>query len=176
MKRKQLALLAALASASLTAAALRASPPVVAIMTEASQDPAASHGIVKLREALVAGGFRVAEFSNNLQPDVVVLTGVGRGGEAARLLRESNTRLPAAAEALVVRRLANYRGRPALVLYGADARGLMYAALDVAARVSPVSRTSDPLPGFPRVRNGHAVRRHQMGPAPVSASDAIRRL
>jgi hypothetical protein len=138
-------LLVALASASLTAAALRASPPVVAIMTEPSLDPAASHGIVKLREALAAGGFRVAEFSSNVQPDVVVLTGVGRGGEAGRILRESNTRLPAAAEALVVRRFANYRGRPALVLYGADARGLMYAALDVATRVVPVSRTRDPF-------------------------------
>ena len=139
------ALLVALASASLTAAALRASPPVVAIMTEASQDPVASHGIVKLREALVAGGFRVAEFSNNLQPDVVVLTGVGRGGEAARLLRESNTRLPAAAEALVVRRLANYRGRPAVGALWGGCAAIMYAALDVAARVSPVSRTSDPF-------------------------------
>jgi len=139
------ALLVALASASLTAAALRGSPPVVAIMIEPSLDPAASHGIVKLREALAAGGFRVADFSSHLQPDVVVVTGVGRGGEAARLLGESNTRLPAAAEALVVRRLANYRGRPALVLYGADARGLMYAALDVAARVSPAARTSDPF-------------------------------
>ena len=76
------ALLVALASASLTGAALRASPPVVAIMTEPSLDPVASHGIVKLREALAAGGFRIAEFSNTLQPDVVVLTGVGRGGEA----------------------------------------------------------------------------------------------
>ena len=114
-------------------------------MTEPSLNPVASFGIVKLREALVAGGFRIAELSSTLQPDVVVLAGVGRGGEAGRLLRESTTRLPAAAEALVVRRLANYRGRPALVLYGADARGLMYTALDVAALVSPASRTGDPF-------------------------------
>ena len=139
------ALLAALAAASLTGAAPRTLPPVVAIMIEPSLDPVASHGIVKLREALAAGGFRVAEFSSNLHPEVVVLAGVGRGTEAARILAESKTRLPAAAEALVVRRSAKYHGRPALVLYGADARGLMYAALDVAARVSPVSRTSDPF-------------------------------
>ena len=142
---RSFALLAALAAASLTGASLRASPPVVAIVTEPSLAPAASHGIAKLREALAAGGFLVAESSSNLHPDVVVLAGVGGGGEAARLLRNSSTRVPPSAEALVVRRVANYRGRSALVLYGSDARGLMYAALDVAARVAPVSRTSDPF-------------------------------
>jgi len=139
-------------------------------MTEPSLDPAASHGILKLREALAAGGFRVAEFSNQLQPDVVVLTGVSRGGEAARILRESATPLPSAAEALVVRRSANYRGRPALVLYGADARGLMYAALDVAARVSPVARTSDP---FENVRE--AAEEPFLAERGVSEGVAIRR-
>ena len=42
------ALLVALASASLTAAALRTSPPVVAVVTEPSLDPAASYGMEEL--------------------------------------------------------------------------------------------------------------------------------
>ena len=72
------------------------------------------------------GAFPTAELSNTLQPDVIVLAGAGHSSEAARILRQSTTPVSAAAEALVVRRVANYRGRPALVLYGADARGLMY--------------------------------------------------
>ena len=49
-------------------------------------------------------------------------------------LREWKAPLPDGAEALTVWR-GNYQGKPAVILCGADARGLMYAALDVADRV-----------------------------------------
>jgi hypothetical protein len=49
----------------------------LAIVTEPSLDPAASHGIAKLREALAAGGF-CKQNSSNLQADVVVANGPRR--------------------------------------------------------------------------------------------------
>ena len=143
------ALLAALASASLASAVLPAAAPTVAIITDAAQQEPALHGVAKLRDALAARGFRPADVSNTVQSDFIVVTGVGDRSEAARVLGHSTAPVSSAAEALVVRRVANYRGRPALVLYGSDARGLMYAALDVAARVAPVSRSRDPFENVP---------------------------
>jgi hypothetical protein len=65
----------------------------------------------------------------------VVFAGTAQtNGPAARALRDGNATLPSASESLVVRQLT-IRGRPALILCGADDRGLMYALLDVADRV-----------------------------------------
>jgi hypothetical protein len=50
----------------------------------------------------------------------------------------------AAAESLSVRR-SNTEGRPAVALCGSDSRGLMYAALDTAARVGWAADQADPL-------------------------------
>ena len=63
----------------------------------------------------------------------VVLAGLaGSGGPAANALRAAGVALPTKAEGLVIRRLT-LNGKPALVLCGADSRGLMYAALEAAA-------------------------------------------
>ena len=62
---------------------------------------------------------------------------------AGRILQDAHTPLPSAAEALVVKNLI-LRGQPALVLCGTDDRGLMYAALDAADRVSWAAAAGQP--------------------------------
>jgi len=60
------------------------------------------------------------------------------------MLRETGGVVPSAAEALAVRKTA-WRGKPMLILCGADDRGLMYAALDTAERVGWSTKSSDPF-------------------------------
>ena len=146
MKLRMLAIV--LCAAALTSARLPASARVVAIATDAALDAPATYGIGKLRQALAARGFRVEERSPGVDADFVVVAGAARDGEAARMLQQVHVPLPARPESLIVRRVAG--GKPALVLYGADARGLMYAALDVADRIGRGSGTTDP---FERVRD-----------------------
>lgn len=125
-----------------------ASFPVVAIVAPPTLDAPARYGMAKLRDALAARGFRLATLPSPTPPDFLIIAGTTADCEAGRLVHERNAPVPAGPEALVIRRL-QYHGRPALVLYGSDARGLMYAALDAAEHVASASRASDP---FERVR------------------------
>jgi hypothetical protein len=137
-KRKAMTI-AALALASLASPLTASHQPVartvVEIVISPAQEPPAVHGIRTLRAALEARGFRVTERSAD-EPDAkfVILAGTSADCEAARVLKESGIAVPSTPEALVIRR-APYHGRSGLVLSGSDARGLMYAALDVAERV-----------------------------------------
>jgi hypothetical protein len=63
---------------------------------------------------------------------------------AAHMLKVLNAPLPEGPEALVIRR-TEVEGKPAVILCGSDARGLMYAALDVADRVSWNNATGGPF-------------------------------
>ena len=81
--------------------------------------------------------------------DELIIVGTSiAGGPAARALRESKIPLPSAAEALLIKRLT-VRGKPAIVLCGADDRGLMYAILDAVQRVG---WTSNPAAPFTAIR------------------------
>jgi hypothetical protein len=124
---------------------LTASSPIVGLVEPSAQEGPARYGMERLREALAARGFRVASVSSRIRPDFVVVAGTTADCEAGRLLREANASVPTVPEALVIRRLRQYHDRPALVLYGSDARGLMYAALDVAEHVARASSESDPF-------------------------------
>jgi hypothetical protein len=92
----------------------------VAIVTEGPIDPPARHGLTKLDQALRARGFDVVNSAKPVKADYFVFAG---------------TNAPLGAEALTIRR-ENRQGRPVVRLTGGDARGLMYAALDTADRVS----------------------------------------
>ena len=130
--------------AALNLAHLPRSAPLVVIAADAKLDQPGIHGLAKLRDALAARGFRVLERADDKQADFVIVAGVGRDSEAAWLLKPA-VAPPTAPEALVVRRLAAIHGKPGLVLYGADARGLMYAALDAADRIARRSDAHDPF-------------------------------
>ncbi|MEO8594975.1 MAG: hypothetical protein ABI759_16770 [Candidatus Solibacter sp.] len=110
----------------------------VTVITDSGLDATARHGIGKLTEALRAKGITVAEGAGETQAaDVVVLAGLaGARGAAAAALSGASAPVPSGAEALTIRTGIRYQGKPAIVLAGSDGTGLMYAALDLADRVS----------------------------------------
>jgi len=102
----------------------------VVILAPPALAPEARHGLEVLEQSLRARGFAVASAG---PAEYFVLAGTGSAAGAAGEVLGS---LPQPrAEGLVIRSSA-YRGKPAVVLYGSDGRGLMYAALDTAERVS----------------------------------------
>ncbi len=110
----------------------------VTVVTDPALGPPARYGLAKLEAALRAKGVAVhgAQRLSAAQSDIVVLAGLcSSGGPAAAALKVENVRCPETPESLVIRR-TEARGRPALLLCGSDARGLMYAALDTARRVA----------------------------------------
>ncbi len=100
--------------------------PAIALIIDGSFTGPARHGLEALREALRDRGFDIVGAAAP-RTDTVVIVGL-RGGIAENTLREWGGALPGAAEALAVRR-GTYRGRPAVVLCGADERGLMFVGL-----------------------------------------------
>lgn len=108
----------------------------VAIVSDGAMLPPARHGIARLQEVLRARGLEVVDGSRAASAEFVVLTGACSGiGAAAKALTDLKVVAPEGAEALAIRRNARHLGKPAVALCGADARGLMYAALDTAERI-----------------------------------------
>jgi len=103
-----------------------AAGPRVTVSADRDLPPAARYGLDRLEQALAKSGGT---------GEVLVFAGIGASGPAAAELTRLHTNPPAAREALVIRK-TQIQGKPALVLAGGDARGLMYAALDAAERVS----------------------------------------
>jgi hypothetical protein len=109
-----------------------------AIVVDESLPPPARHGLARLQEMLRTKGLSVKVLASPIgaSTDFVVLMGLSSAkGAAASALKELSVPLPRGQEALVVRR-AEVGGKPGLVLCASDARGLMYAALDAADRIS----------------------------------------
>jgi hypothetical protein len=131
-------------SAPLTFAA--AGPMVSLVISEDAAKPV-QHGLRKLREALLAKGTIVEDTSSLQKSDgkAVVVVGLASGvGEAARLVVELKLSPPNEPESLLIRRF-NRDGKTVLLLVGADARGLMYALLDVADRVGWANSAEQPF-------------------------------
>jgi hypothetical protein len=103
----------------------------VALVTEGEIAPPARHGLAKLRDALRAKGFDIAETAAHA--DYVIFAGTGIG--ASDTLQQWKAPAPAGREALTIWR-GRYLGKPAIALSGGDASGLMYAALDTADRIA----------------------------------------
>lgn len=101
----------------------------VAIVTRGQLAPPAAYGIGKLETALRAKGVEMVEASAAKIADTVVVASADLGDGP---------------ESLAIRR-GTYQGRPAVLLRGGDARGLMYAALDVADRAGWTASGGDPF-------------------------------
>lgn len=131
------------------------------IVLDASPGRAAQHGVTTLVTALRDGGWttQLAGDADRVTDDVLVLAGTTADhGPAARALSAANIPLPTVPEALVVHKLP-IRGRPAVVICGADDRGLMYALLDAADRVRATpGATGDPLAQLADVAEAPFVR------------------
>lgn len=93
---------------------------VVALLTPAKMSGPAAHGVARIRAALTTRGFRVIDATRDTDADIYV-----------RLAIDPVVGCP---ESLSITR-ATIHGRPAVELRGADATGLMYAALDTADRI-----------------------------------------
>jgi hypothetical protein len=119
----------------------------VGIVVDARLDGCAEHGLVSLEEALRKQDLAV-QWLTQVAPartDFLIFAGLTSGrGPAAHMLKVLNAPLPEGPDALVVRR-TDVEGKPAVILCGSDARGLMYAALDVADRVSWSDGTGGPF-------------------------------
>jgi hypothetical protein len=116
--------------------------PSVALLAEGRLEPPATHGLAQLEAVLRQKGCTV---TRSTPADFVIVAGLG----------------PASREALSIRR-ATRGGKPAVILRGGDARGLMYAALDTADRIS---WSTDPAQPFAHVRD--------QSEAPATAERAV---
>lgn len=117
----------------------------IVVLSDAGNSATARHGVSKLEDTLRARGITVSESAADVSnADAVVLAGISGGnGPAATAL--GNEASPSGAESLAVRVGTSYQKKPAIVLCGGDGAGLMYAALDLAQRVSWTKPGSDPF-------------------------------
>ncbi len=135
----------ALTLLALAGSAARGAARVV-LLTSGRLDAPAEYGLEKLRESLRANGLSVERATDDAigEADFVVLAGPASDSRIARTLAAIRAPLPQGPQALVIRR-TKLEGKPALILCGSDARGLMYAALETADRVSWSSKPRDPF-------------------------------
>ncbi len=123
-----------LASAPLASAAL--APRVSLVVGDSTAKPV-QHGMGKLKLALQQKGIALAVTASvrAANGDAVVVAGLTSGSSAAaRLISELGRTPPTAPESLLIRKFKR-DGKTVVLVAGADARGLMYALLDVADRV-----------------------------------------
>jgi len=109
----------------------------VGIVIDALPDRPAEYGLTVLEESLRKRDLSVQrlEQAATAGSDFLVFAGLSSNhGIAAQMLEDLDMPQPQGPEALMVRR-RQVQGKPAVILCGSDARGLMYAALDVAERV-----------------------------------------
>ncbi len=116
----------------------------VALVVDGQLDAPAEHGLGALAESLRAKGVPVERGAAAAGADFVVLAGPSSSARVADVLKAAKVPLPEGPQALAIRR-TRFQGKPAVVLCGSDARGLMYAALDTADRVSWSSNARDPF-------------------------------
>ena len=124
-----------------------AAGPMVSLVISDDAAKPVQHGLGKLRGALQAKGASVEETASLQKANgkAVVVAGLASGaGEAARLIAELKLSPPKEPESLLIRRF-NRDGKTVLLLVGADARGLMYALLDVADRVGWAKSAEQPF-------------------------------
>ena len=117
----------------------------VGMVVDAKVEGCAEYGLASLESALRKQGLSVQRLKQAAptQMDFLIFAGLTSDpGTAVQMLKVLNAQLPEGPEALVVRR-TEVEGKPAVILCGSDARGLMYAALDAADRVSWNDGTDD---------------------------------
>jgi hypothetical protein len=134
----------------LVALAPLASPagvPGVSLVAGNSTAKPVQHGMEKLELALQQKGVAIEEAASlrAANGDAVVVAGPASGpGEAARLISELRLTPGTEPESLLIRKF-NRDGKAVVLVAGADARGLMYALLDVADRVGWAKSAGQPF-------------------------------
>ncbi len=98
----------------------------------------ALHGINRIYNELEAKKIRLKLGSNSMagKSDFYILAGVvSEDNQATRLMKEMHLTVPDKKEALLIRKIT-FNEKPTVLICGSDEVGLMYAALDVAKRIS----------------------------------------
>ena len=121
----------------------------VGVVTDTSLAELAAYGLGRLLDALQERGFEVQRLTEaqiaSSAVNLLVIAGQSPDrGVAFDMLKASAVLSPEGPEVFVVHRTA-VEGKPAVILWGSDVRGLMYAALDVADRVSWSEKAGDPF-------------------------------
>ncbi len=96
------------------------------------------HGVHTMATSIDSSGLEInqqSESSDSYSNYYIFVGLSSEKNEATQLLQELQLELPKEKEALLIKK-TTYNDKPALILCGADEVGLMYAALDVAKRIS----------------------------------------
>ncbi len=126
-----------------------------AFLADDSLRAPARYGLARLEQALQDRGVAPAPPA---KADWLVFAGLAPArGPAAEALLRNRVPLPEGPEAFVIQR-DRAGNKPALILCGADARGLMYAALEVARRVSWRASSADVFSEVRDVRQAPFIR------------------
>src|SRR5512133_726991 len=142
-----LAIAAAIGSLCTDSPARAASAPTVSLILNDDAPKPVQHGVTKLETSLLARGVSLERTASlgTAKAHQIVVAGLARGsGEAARLVAKMNLVAPQGDEALLIRRF-DRDGKTVVLVTGSDARGLMYALLDVAERVSWAASNDSPF-------------------------------
>jgi hypothetical protein len=121
--------------------------PELSIVTDESPGVSAMHGVSKLTDILKRKNFsfETARTIDEAKGRVIIVAGLSGGkGLASQMLREEGRSVPEVPEALTILK-TKWHKKPVWVISGFDDRGLMYALLDVADRISWCKRPESPM-------------------------------
>jgi hypothetical protein len=124
-----------------------AESPMVSIVAGDAALPPVRHGLDKLDLALRQKGARIEKVDSLAKASgpMVIVAGLASGdGEAARLVANLRLTPGTGPESLLIRKL-NRDGKTIVLATGTDARGLMYAVLEVADRVGRAKSAEQPF-------------------------------
>ena len=118
----------------------------VQVVVSSNLEAPARHGVEQLSEAMREHGLRVETLKGieDATGSHVIVAGLADNPAVAARITEGGLALPQQAESLAIRSLQNEH-RKTVVLCGADASGLMYAALDTAQRIGWAHASEDPF-------------------------------
>ena len=124
-----------------------ASAETIYLITDNNPGAPVQHGLKKLRKALKDNGITTKEIKKpgSAKGGTVIIVGLGKGtGEAAVLHKSLKITPPKNKESLLIQH-TQWKGKKVLLISGADERGLMYALLDTADRISWTKSKKNPL-------------------------------
>ncbi len=119
----------------------------LSIITDVNMGVVATHGLDQLEKTLQAKriSFEVVNSGKKAAGSILLFAGKFYGkGETALLIKEGRHEVAGVSEALTIWH-THWQLKPVTVVSGYDDKGLMYALLDVAMRVSWIKERTDPL-------------------------------
>ncbi len=121
--------------------------PYVSIITDQSIGSSVQHGMTKLTKNLEKQNisYELIRSLKQAKGTAILIVGLTSGnGTAAKLAHDTNQPTLSQPESLSIWK-TEFQQKPVWVINGADDRGLMYALLDVAERISWSSNANDPF-------------------------------